>query len=519
MALADRTNTKTFKGYDPNTSVIVDMFDIDVEDKKLLAELSLLEIYIQESLLSPMPSMTIKVMDTTQLIKNLFYWKVNKGQPPKVKINLINPYIDGKKGILIDNLRIYRLDNRRLINYNAEEFNIHMVHDTAFNNMTGRMSHHYKKTELSKVVEDAMLSIGLSGSSDIEKTDLIRNYVSNNQHPYQVIAEIADMAMKGNRAPFLHYMTFENVIGKQYFKSLNTLVVKNKVTGTYKFNEAGRNKQLIDPYNIMSYEFPCDFDTLLDMSQGILHNQKLYKDHKPSVVSINPFDGEVYLVDGKSHGNPKTQGFGGTLNTGAWSNINLFETSKKVNSGSTGIPGLPAGLSNLTGGIGGITNGISSLQSGLGLAQNFLTGNYFGAIGALFSLFGGGEKPPVPWIGIADQPSSVEKYFHTRPELLAFLHRERVDLKIVVPFSPERHVGDKINVEFYSKREKTKSSKDFGSGEYIIVHMTHSIKVGSYGTTTFECIKIKDTHAGSADPRYSHQRLMDLLGVQNNRGR
>ena len=458
------------QGYPAITSGVVDLFEVDIDDKvNMTAELSISDVYIYESLLSPMPTMTVKLTDTTHLIKNLYYWKMKGNQPPNVKIHILNPYIDGKKGILIDNLKIYRLDERKSVNYHTETFNLHMIHNTAFNNMTARMSEYYKKVELSKVIDDAMTSLGVSSASEVEKTEIIRNYMSNNQHPFQVISEIADMAMNGSRVPYLHYMTFENVVGKHYFKSLNALCVKNKVVGTYKYNEKGAQRQLIDPYNIMSYEFPCDFDTLLDLSSGILHNKDLYKDHKPSMVSINPFDSEVYLVDGKSHGARKTQGFGGVLNTGAWSNINLFEASKGGNGGQQG-PG--------------------------GQQQQ-------GEIGQ----------------GIADQPSQVEKYLHRRTEILSFLHRERVDLKITIPFTPERHVGDKINVEFYSKRDGDGTRKDFGSGEYLVVHMTHNIKVGSYGTSTLECIRLKDTHVGPADPRYSHQRLFDLLNIQNDRGR
>lgn len=455
--MADRLDSKDLpsgaQGYPKITSGIVDLIEVDIDDKvNIFGELSLNDVYVYESLLSPMPTITLKVTDTTHLIKNLYNWKMKGNQPPNVKINLLNPYIEDtlKRNLLIDNMKIYRIDGRKPINYHTEEFNIHIIHGTAFNNQIARMSDYYKKTELSRIVEDAFQSLGVTSASEAEKTEIIRNYMSNNQHPFQVISEIADMSMIGNRAPFLHYMTLENIVGKHYFKSLNSLVVKNKVTGTYKYNEKGFNKQLVDPYNIMSYEFPCDFDTLLDLSGGIVHNYDLYKDHKPSMVSINPFDSEVYLVDGKSHGSRTTQGFGGVLNTGAWSNINMFEDSKG---------------------------------------------------------------------GIADQPSQVEKYLHRRSEILSFLHRERVDLKITIPFTPERHVGDKINVEFFSKRIGNGDQKDFGSGEYLVVHMTHNIKVGAYGTSTLECIRVKDTHAGPADPRPANQRLVDLLNIQNDRGR
>lgn len=440
----------------PVCSGIVKDIDIGVEDKELMfSELSVTNVYVHESILSPTVQISVTFVDSVHLIKNFLQYKIAKGEMPNLSMTVINPMFNiegrGPHGVTrdaelpINNFQVYRMDSRRPLNYHMEQFTLHICSPSIIKNQIYRMSDFYKMKELSKVVEDAMDSVGIKKNvRSIEKTDIHRDYISNNQHPFQVIAEITDMAMKDNHAQYLHYMTTEEVQGKHYFISLKKLLNNAEKKGfkpdfNYEYSEKGAN-ETFTINDIMTYEFPCDFDTLLDLSGGIIHNKEDHKNHKPSMVSINPFDGGIFMVDGKIHGDKKLRGFGGALNAGAWSNKNNFEAP-----------------------------------------------------------------------GLTSRPSGVEKYLHKRTENITFLHRERIDLKIVVPFNPRLHVGNLIDVSFYSKREKGSKNKDYGSGIYLVCHMTHDVKVGNYGTTILECIKVKEGSDYYKELRPDHQILPKLL--------
>lgn len=426
--------------YPPITSGVVENFTINSNDQETLyRELSLVDFYLKESLLSPSVQMSCQFTDPTHIVKNYMSYKFNGTMPPNITCTLVNPILNKSLNV---RLHVYRMDSRSPINYNTERFTLHSCDLTTFINMKRRMSDYYRDVELSKIVSDALNAAG-ADSTAIGKSKLSRSYMTNNQHPFQVISDISDMATDDVKSPFLHYMTMENKSGrdstgtgggKHYWKSLKELI-NQKEMHEFSYNEKGVNEQLTDPNNIMLYEFPCDFDTLLDLSSGIAINEEDYKNHRPSMVSLNPFDSGFYLVAGKSH--DKTRGgFGGILNAGAWSNLNTQD----------------------------------------------------------------------------DVPTRTERYLHKRSEMLSCLHRENINLKIVVPFNPEVHVGQNIKVKFEIKRDD-ELRVDYGSGKYLVAHLTHNIKTGGYGTTTLECIKI-DTAAGSpADPRLNHQKINTLLNM------
>ena len=114
-------------------------------------------------------------------------------------------------------------------------------------------------------------------------------------------------------------------------------------------------------------------------------------------------------------------------------------------------------------------------------------------------------------IGTPARESKVEHYIHKRTEPISLLHREMIDLKMIVPFNPTLHVGYLINAFFTSKRAPGSENLDFGSGTYLIAHMTHNIKVGDYSTTTLECIRVKDLASNYKEYRPNHQILKEMV--------
>ena len=105
----------------------------------------------------------------------------------------------------------YRLDNRKLINNNVEEFYIHACDQTLLDNAATLVSKLWKCTSPSTVVRDVLSSCAGAKSLDIESSDPNRDYIAENIRPFQVVAQQANVALAGGNDPsFIHYMTYEN---------------------------------------------------------------------------------------------------------------------------------------------------------------------------------------------------------------------------------------------------------------------------------------------------------------------
>jgi hypothetical protein len=65
-------------------------------------------------------------------------------------------------------------------------------------------------------------------------------------------------------------MTYDHVkgVGKHHFRSLKSLTAASPKI-TYYYDEVGSNKGYGYPYSIMSHQFPCDFDLLSDILNGL----------------------------------------------------------------------------------------------------------------------------------------------------------------------------------------------------------------------------------------------------------
>ena len=85
--------------------------------------------------------------------------------------------------------------------------------------------------------------------------------------------------------------------------------------------------------------------------------------------------------------------------------------------------------------------------------------------------------------------TAVEKYLHKRQARMALLDKDKIALRITVPWSPWLHVGNKIHFHWNDRYEPSREL--YGSGEYIIAHMTHNIQFGGYAVTNLDCITNK----------------------------
>jgi len=163
---------------------------------------------------------------------------------------------------------IYRCDNRKLINNNIEEFVIHACDQTLLDDAATLVSKLWKCTTPSSVVREVLTTCAGARSIEIEDSSPARDYIAENIHPFQVVAQQANAALAGGNDPsFIHFMTYEN-LGTHNFRSLYNMTRQNSVM-TFLFQEIGSRAGYSFPNSIMTYSFPCDFDLLSDVLNGV----------------------------------------------------------------------------------------------------------------------------------------------------------------------------------------------------------------------------------------------------------
>lgn len=119
--------------------------------------------------------------------------------------------------------------------------------------------------------------------------------------------------------------------------------------------------------------------------------------------------------------------------------------------------------------VNGVSDAVGALDHGIGIANQ------------LFAMTN---------LGTSEQQKScdtgVEKYLHERQARMALLDKDKIALRITVPWSPWLHVGNKIHFHWNDRFDPSKEL--YGSGEYIIAHLTHNIQFGGYAVTNLDCI-------------------------------
>ena len=233
----------------------------------LTAQITIQEIVLGESLLTPGLQTSVRVHSSIHEIpvKSLDDFKdtimrivIDK---PILQLNDIQRELEVAQ-------TTYRLDQRRLINNNTEEFMIHACDQSLLDDAATLVSKHWKCKTPSTVVEDVLSTCLGVHTKDIEPSYPGRDYIAENIRPFQIIAQQSNVALaNGNDPSFIHYMTYEN-LGTHKFKSLYDLTRKKSVA-TYVFQETGANSGQHFPYSILTHSFPCDFDLLSDLLNGV----------------------------------------------------------------------------------------------------------------------------------------------------------------------------------------------------------------------------------------------------------
>lgn len=325
----------------------------------------------------------------------------------------------GNPRVMRVNQTVYRCDNRHFSSFNTgqiEELTLHTVDDSVLKDAATIMTKSWQCTTPSSVVRSALQKVGVSGSrARVAGSGPPKNYVAESIHPFQVIQQQANMALwEGNDPSFIHYMTFNEQTGENIhnFRALAELIRAGggSAANLYKIYGADTaisgGTSFSDGYNIaVTYSFPCDFDLLSDILNGI----------GPQGQDLN--GGNVF-----------------NLASGAVNAIGSL-----LNGDISGVANFAAGMT---------TKGTSKQQN------------------------------------VCD--SDIEKWLIKRQARMGLLDKDKIALRVTIPWSPWLHAGNVI----YFKWDNRYDSRTpvYGSGAYLIVHMTHNIQFGGYATTTLDCI-------------------------------
>lgn len=375
----------------------------------LVTDLTVREVNLVESLLTPGLQTSVKLHNFIHSSpnKNLDEFK-NKMVDIEIERPILADY--GFKPLMKVKQRIYRLSNRKLLNNQNEEFTLQACDDSLLTDAKTLVSKSWSCTSPTDIVTEVLTRCAGVTNLEVEPSTPPIDYIAKNIHPFRVVAQQANIALAspGEDPSFLHWMTYDedSGLGIHHFKSLQALVRQGAVVGgsnAYTYAEVGNSYS--HPLSIMTYNFPCDFDLLSDILNGIDVTGKNIN----TLISINPLS---------------------TL------------------AGLYGSPMRDCGI------------GEANMQ-------------------ATFTNLGTAPSQ-------ASCPMNVEKYMLKRQARMNLLERDKIALKLTVPWNPMLHAGSMIEIRLVNKSESGISL--YGSGEYLIVHMVHNIKNGGFSTTTMECV-------------------------------
>lgn len=258
-------------------------FDVEDIDDPEMVQLSPKEIVLGESLLTP-------GLQTVITFNNAIYTPPGKDfdkfKNKNIKFTLKwegDGNTQNQDNILkVDkNHKIYRMDNRKFQPQNTggtEEFAIHACDESLLKDAKKLISKSWKCTKPSEVVEKVLDELKVNNKK-VEKAGPARDYIAENIHPFQVIAQQSNVALseKGNDPSFVHFMTYDDG-GKgptHHFESLKEMCSQEPVH-EFEYADSGLGSDESDadghygnPRAVMTFAFPCDFDLLSDILNGI----------------------------------------------------------------------------------------------------------------------------------------------------------------------------------------------------------------------------------------------------------
>jgi hypothetical protein len=250
-------------------------------------DMTVKEVILGESLLTPglQTAVTLQSYVYSDVAKNLTAYK---NQELEIEMSTQASQEDSEN--MYVNQKIYRIDNRSFSPLNTsktEEFTIHACDQSLLNDAKSLVSKSWKCTTPDNIVEYALKSCAGASDPVIDSCSPARDYIAENIHPFQVVAQQCNVVLDGGDPSFLHYMTYENG-GTHYFRSLKKLISGAGATQDRIFFHSEASRLDIAQRNIaIAFTFPSDFDLLSDLLNGIDENGNNIN----SVGAINPLTG------------------------------------------------------------------------------------------------------------------------------------------------------------------------------------------------------------------------------------
>ena len=407
-----------YKTTDSNPSdrglVSITGFAIGGLDYPDLRQLTIKEIVLGENILTPGLQTAITFQNSIYLPAGKWFDRM-KAQP--VRFTLSREWHDGNYSLALAGQIAYRLDNRSFKPVNVahiEEFTLHACHESLLNDARSLMSKSWKCTSPSDIVKKALDCAGVSDTSEVMDSDPQRDYIAENIHPFQVINQQSNVALYNGTPDFVHFMTYGwdtgNSTPKHHFKSIKYLCSQGPIW-TYEYADTGQGRDgnpvtgdFSNPSAIISFEFPCDFDYLTDILNGLENG------NRNTVATLNPFSKSMATYGGQ----------GGDEC-----------------------------------GIGGYNYKMAITNMGTAKDQNSCN-------------------------------LDVEQHLLKRQARMSLLDRDRIALRMVVPWNPILHVGKVISFRWSNKYEPGTSV--YGEGDYLITGLSHVIRTGGFSTTAIDCV-------------------------------
>jgi len=386
---------------------------IDTGSESDLFEVTPKEVILGESLLTPGLQTSVKVDSFIHRLpeKN---WDNFKGKTLRIEVSKEILKLLGMSYSMSVNQKIYRVDGRHLVDNNNERFYIRACDQSQLNDAETLVSKSWKCTSPSDIVSYVLRNCAGVNYAEIQESEPARDYVAENIHPFQVVSQQANYALDGDDPSFVHYMTYDEnrAVGIHHFKSLKRLCAQRPIM---QFTHNETNTTYLDPTSIMRYSFPCDFDLLSDILNGVNSSGRDIN----SIALFNPVLKSFSLLGNDSYG----CGIGSGVFKAAITNMNSAQQQDSC-------------------------------------------------------------------------PDYASVYLLKRQARMNLLEKDKIALRLTVPFNPILHAGKVIGVNLYNKDALPKPILRYGSGDYLILHMFHHILPGGLATTVMDCVS---TTVGSGE--------------------
>lgn len=393
----------TYAIQDPIGSIVIEGFDIG---GSMPSNMSVKEINIVESLLSPAVQ-AIAVLQSDIYNPPNKNFDTCKNQDMTFTLRGISGFYNGRK--LTVNLKTYRLDNRNRVQNNfsaVEEMSFHATDESVLKDAKSLMSKSWKCTTPNEVVNKALKCIDAS-HKEVDSAEPARDYIAENIHPFQVITQQANVALDGGDPSFIHFMTLNTESGKgvHHFQSLKKLAKQDDDLPVYQYSEPTASQKYPNINSVINFSFPCDFDYLSDLLNGLEENNK-------NINTLGTVDQSSKIFSLVGQGGADDCGIGGGNYKVAQSNKSSAEQRNSCN-------------------------------------------------------------------------LDVESHLHKRQARMSLLEKDKIALRITVPWNPDLHAGKVIN---FMWENKINHSPVYGHGSYLIASLIHNVRMGGYATTTMECV-------------------------------